>query len=71
VRLASGLNPGDPLEANEVGAEHLRDTVSALLSASELIGEAIAEGKLALVGANYRLAEGLVTPDVVIGSLEP
>lgn len=70
VRLAHGLAPGDPLDENEVGQEHLRDTVSALLSSSELIGEAIAEGKLALVGANYRLAEGLVTPHVVIGSLE-
>jgi len=70
VRLAQGLQPGDPLDENEVGQEHLRDTVSALLSSSELIGEAIAQGKLALVGANYRLAEGLVTPDVVIGSLE-
>lgn len=70
VRLSRGLAPGDPLDPNEVGQEHLRDTVSALLASSELISEAIAEGKLALVGANYRLSEGLVTPDVIIGSLE-
>jgi carbonic anhydrase len=70
VRLARALQPGDPLDNTEVGREHLRDTVSQLLSSSELISLAIAEGKLAVVGANYTLAEGRITPDVVIGSLD-
>lgn len=70
VRLALGLRRGARLDATEVGKEHLRDTVSQLLEASELISQAIADGKLAVVGANYTLAEGRVTPDVVIGSIE-
>ena len=56
----------DPLD---VGREHLRDTVSELLERSELIGAAIAAGTLAVVGANYRLSEGRVIPDVVLGDV--
>jgi carbonic anhydrase len=58
------------LDSMEVAREHLRDTISELLDASELISEAIAAGNLAVVGANYRLSEGLVVPDVVVGVIE-
>ena len=58
------------MDAEEVGLEHLRDTVSTLLASSELISDAVAEGKLAIVGAKYTLAEGRVTPEVIIGQLE-
>lgn len=70
VRLRHGKKTAEGLDHNEVGQEHLRDTVSALLSSSELISHAIAEGKLGLIGANYRLAEGKVTPDVIIGAVD-
>ncbi len=70
VRLRHGLAPGELSDSTEVGNEHLRDTVSVLLSSSELISEAVAVGKLAIVGANYTLAEGRVTPAVVIGALD-
>ena len=55
------------VDAGEVGREHLRDTVAELLESSELISAAVAEGSLAIVGANYRLQEGRVVPDVVVG----
>ena len=58
------------IDTIEVGREHLRATISELLEASELISEAIAAGNLAVVGANYRLSEGLVVPDVVVGIIE-
>ena len=54
-------------DAIEVGREHLRDTVAELFQRSELISEAVAAGTLAVVGANYRLLEGKVVPDVVLG----
>ena len=60
---------GEP-DILEVGREHLRDTVAELLERSELIGAAIAAGTLAVVGANYRLREGHVVPDVVLGQIE-
>ena len=74
-RVAPGADPNvtssDPatIDAQEVGREHLRDTVAALLEASELISDEVAAGTLAIVGANYRLREGRVVPDVVVGQL--
>jgi carbonic anhydrase len=59
------------IDAEEVGREHLRDTVGELLHSSELISDAVAEGRLAIVGANYRLAEGTAIPDVIVGIAEP
>jgi carbonic anhydrase len=50
-----------------VGRAHLRDTVAELLAESELISDAVAAGRLAVVGANYRLLEGRVVPDVLLG----
>jgi carbonic anhydrase len=64
---AEGVTP-ETVDAELVGREHLRDTVTALLQRSELISTAVAEGRLAIVGANYRLAEGTVVPDVVLGT---
>ena len=58
-------------DITEVGREHLRDTVAELLERSELISDAVAAGTLAVVGANYRLLEGHVVPDVIIGAIEP
>jgi carbonic anhydrase len=60
----------ETIDAEEVGREHLRDTVAELLHSSELISAAVAEGRLAIVGANYRLAEGTAVPDVMIGLSE-
>lgn len=69
IRLREGSETSAHLDASQVGQEHLRDTVSVLVSSSELISLAIAEGRLGLVGANYTLAEGVVTPDVIIGAV--
>ena len=64
--MVDGVTPS-AIDAEHVGREHLRDTVAELLHSSELISEAVAEGRLAIVGANYRLAEGTAVPDIVIG----
>jgi carbonic anhydrase len=65
-----GVRP-DVIDAEEVGREHLRDTVAELLHSSELISAAVAEGRLAIVGANYRLSEGTAVPDVMVGITQP
>lgn len=70
VLTAHGLTTVDELDIDEVGAEHLRDTIAELLSASELIAEAVALGGVAIVGATYNLREGHVIPSVVIGDIE-
>ncbi|MDO9590133.1 MAG: carbonic anhydrase, partial [Microcella sp.] len=69
VRLAAGATTIEALDAQEVGRQHLRDTVGALLAASELISDEVAAGTLGIVGANYRLLEGRVVPDVALGQL--
>lgn len=71
VRRVSGTAAvrGTHIDESRVGQEHLRDTIAELLDRSELIGEAIAAGELAVVGANYRLAEGRAVPDIVVGDI--
>lgn len=72
VRRVSGLPDGTPIDpasvdAAAVGREHLRATVADILRRSELISDAVAEGRLAIVGANYRLTEGRAVSDIVVG----
>jgi len=68
-RVITEEGPVD-IDAESVGREHLRNTVADLLSASELISEAVADGSLAIVGANYRLDEGTVVPEIIVGVVE-
>lgn len=67
VRERAGLVSAIDADRQEVGQEHLRDTITELLESSTVIAEAVAEGRLAVVGANYRLAAGRVEPDVIVG----
>ena len=60
----------DVVDPELVGREHLRHTVGELLRASELISEAVAEGRTAVVGANYRLDEGEAFPVVIVGDVD-
>ena len=74
VRRVSGAGSSAPLEPTQidaglVGREHLKDTVTELLEQSEVISAAIAEGTLAIVGANYVLSEGQADPYIVVGIL--
>lgn len=70
VRRVAGETP-DPssVDSTEVGREHVKDTVSELLRRSELVAQAVADGELAIVGANYRLNDGTVSSHLVIGEV--
>ena len=70
VAKANGVAPSEA-DPHDVGREHLRDTVAELLQRSEMISDAVAAGILGIVGANYKLLEGTVVPDVFIGNLAP
>jgi len=65
---AAGDDHGTP-NPTDVGREHLRETVAGLLAGSEVISDAVAAGTLAIVGANYVLAEGKVVPDTIVGNV--
>lgn len=55
------------IDAELVGKEHLRNTVNDLLQSSEMISTAVDEGRLGIVGANYRLSEGTAVPVITVG----
>ncbi|MEU2226724.1 carbonic anhydrase [Streptomyces sp. NPDC018347] len=44
--------------AEEILAEHIEHTVDLLLERSRLLADAVAEGRLGVVGLSYRLADG-------------
>lgn len=72
VRQVMRAHPGTTAEtvnAEDVGRAHLRETVTSILQSSELISDAVASGRLAIVGSNYRLAEGTAFSDVVVGDV--
>lgn len=65
------VTPGQDhaVDPRDVGRLHIEASVGALLERSILISEAVASGRLAVVGANYDLANGRVDPHTVVGSL--
>lgn len=58
---AAGTDPA------AVGEAHLQSTVASLLSTSDLLSAAVANGSVDVVGANYRLAEGRVERRFAVG----
>jgi carbonic anhydrase len=67
VLAESGGTTVAEIDAELVGQEHLRNTVADLLQSSEIISNAVNEGRLGIVGANYRLAEGTAVPVITVG----
>ena len=71
IQRVTGKSKGaiapESVDSQEVGREHLRDTIAELIESSELISDAIAEGTLGIVGANYRLLEGRAVADIHVG----
>jgi carbonic anhydrase len=55
---------------DDVTELHVQDTINELLTRSQLIANAVKSGKLAVVGANYRLALGEIHPIVIVGNVE-
>ncbi len=66
---AASVSPdkADPVEA---GRLHIQHTIAQMLEQSEMISEAVAAGTLGIVGANYKLAEGRVVVDTMVGITE-
>ncbi len=67
VLAESGGTTVAEIDSELVGIEHMRNTVSDLLQSSEIISDAVAAGRLGIVGANYRLAEGTAVPVITVG----
>ena len=57
------------IDANAVGRIHLAATVNEMLRDSRTISDAVDRGLLAVVGCQYRLAEGRAVPYTAVGPL--
>ena len=64
-------HPDGDLDAEEVGRAHLLRTVTGLLTTSEILSTAVADGSVAVVGARYRLSEGRVERLFTVGAIDP
>jgi carbonic anhydrase len=67
IEAVRRAHPGEPVHAADVIGVHLEATVAELLQVSELLSAAVADGSLAVIGAQYRLAEGRVERRVALG----
>lgn len=64
------VRTNDPDIAQEsVGAAHLEATLRLVIERSGAVSDAVAEGRLAVVGATYDLTTGEVTIDTVVGQV--
>ena len=57
-------------EIDDITELHVQDTINELLTRSRLISDAVKGGKLAVVGANYKLALGEIHPIVIVGDIK-
>jgi len=67
VLQETGGTSVDDIDPEKVGREHLRGTIKGLMQSSEIISDAVAEGRLAIVGLKYRLTDGTTVPIVQVG----
>ncbi|MEN0129017.1 MAG: carbonic anhydrase [Brevundimonas sp.] len=65
-----GLLGGDqPFDAAALGHEHVKHTVQMLQGYSVSLAEAVAEGRCAIIGLEYTLADGKVSVAEVVGDV--
>jgi len=55
---------------DEVTELHVKDTIDEMLTRSQVISDAVKAGKLAVVGANYKLVEGDIHPLLIVGDIK-
>ena len=66
-----GLGALDTLDPAVLGHEHVRHTVQMLQGYSRSLAEAVAEGRVAIIGLEYTLADGTVHLTESLGDVEP
>lgn len=64
--IAVGASPGE-VTPERVGAEHVQQTARLISERSQIIGQAVDTGRLSIIGATYRLADGAVHVEGSIG----
>ncbi len=56
-------------DRDEIGAEHVRQTMNIIYERSRILADRVADGRLAIVGLTYALAEGQAALVDVIGDI--
>lgn len=67
VEAANAAGKHDIEDVTEL---HVQDTINEMLTRSTLIADAVKAGKLAVVGANYKLSLGDIHPIVIVGDIK-
>lgn len=62
------VNP-ELIDNDAVGRRHLSRTINALVRSSRVISDAVANGRLGIVGCQYRLEDGHVAPIASVGRI--
>jgi len=57
-------------DIEEITELHVQDTINEMLIRSKLIADAVQAGRLAVVGANYKLSLGEVHPSAIVGEIK-
>ncbi|MFC0674743.1 carbonic anhydrase [Brachybacterium hainanense] len=58
------------IDADAVGRHHLRSTIRELTRTSRVISDAVASGRLGIVGCQYQLEDGRVMPVAAVGRVD-
>ena len=58
------------IDPEAVGRRHLDETINALMRQSKVISDAVAAGELGIVGCQYQLEEGRVSPISWVGRVD-
>lgn len=55
---------------DDITALHVEETINDMITRSEIIADAVTNGTLGIVGANYKLALGEIHPLFIVGELK-
>lgn len=66
---ASHVVDAELIDANSAGRRHVRRMIAELTSRSEVIAEAVDQGKVSIVGCQYDLNHGRTVPVTSVGAL--
>lgn len=68
-RVTPYVDPAE-IDADAVGRRHLAATIFTLMRSSRVISDAVADGSLSIVGCQYQLEDGYVTPVTSVGPVD-
>ena len=56
-------------DIDDITVLHVEETINEMITRSEIIADAVSNGRLGIVGANYKLVEGEIHPIFLVGEL--